>query len=372
MKLIKFLLLCGALISGCVNAMTVVGPTPNVVSVQEYEISSGAPADIKLWDNDYDGSTGYDSLTGGYGCVYQDIQQTCTHSSNSSIITMVLTEKRSKMTHAFKVKGYMNSFYYDSANPSNSYVCGNSIALNNKSYYVGCSPKPNTNSRVLTVVMLQSEMNNLPVGGVWEGVLKLRYSDWYGNHPVDYTANITLKGKATGKQDIYFPEFNGANPLVQLDLHPTGSVTGNNYVQDVTNLDMCLYDGFNSNSDSMTLSFKDEGKMASFRKDGYFSIYNTASGETYEGERIDYRVEMFDPHSKGWRTVKNNDPFTLSAGVNGTDQIRPVRLPSITYPVLCAPAPLRLIVDKFRVSNKAAGYYKGILTVEFSPSLNSI
>lgn len=42
---------------------------------------------------------------------------------------------------------------------------------------------------------------------------------------------------------------------------------------------MCLYDGYNSNSDSMTLSFKDEGKAAAGRKTNYFSIYNTASGE---------------------------------------------------------------------------------------------
>lgn len=214
------------------------------------------------------------------------------------------------------------------------------------------------------------EMNNLPVGGVWEGQLKVGFNK--ADTVVNYSADIVLKGKATGKQDIYFPEFNGANPLVQLDLHPTGSVTSNSYVEDVTTLDMCLYDGFNSNSDSMTLSFKDEGKAAAARQNGYFSIYNTATGGTDEAERVDYRVEMFDPHSKGWRTVKNNDSFTLQAGENGQDQVRPVRLPSITYPVLCSPAPLRLIVDKFRVTDKAAGYYKGVLTVEFSPSLNSI
>lgn len=372
MKLIKFLLLSGALISSCVNATTVVGPTPNVVSGQEYEIPSGAPADVKLWDRDYDGSAGYDSSFGGYTCVYQDIQQTCTHSNSSSTITMVLKERRSKMTHAFKVKAYMENFYYDSSNPSNSFVCGGTVPLNKTGSRTDCIPLPSSNSKILTVLMTQSEMNNLPVGGVWEGVLKLKYSDYFGGHPVNYTANITLKGKATGKQDIYFPEFNGANPLVQLDLHPTGSVTGNSFAEDVTTLDMCLYDGYNSNSDSMTLSFSDEGRAGDGRKEGDFSIYNTATGGTAAAERIDYHLEMFDPHSKSWMAVKNNNSFVLSAGVNGQDQIRPVRLPSISYPVLCAPAPLRLIVDKFRITDKSAGYYKGTLHVEFSPSLNSI
>lgn len=371
MKLIKFLLLCGTLISGYVDATTVVGPTPNVTTSQEYEIPSGAPADIKLWDRDYNGKTSYEASYGGYNCGFPSLQQTCTHSSSDSTITLILTERRSKMTHAFKIKAYMESIEYDSSSPNDSYICGPHKPLNKTGTRTDCDGH-NTSTKALTAWMQQSEMNNLPIGGVWEGSLRIDAVDGYGGVLVKYHADITLEGKATGKQDIYFPEFNGANPLVQLDLHPTGSVTSNSYVEDVTTLDMCLYDGFNSNSDSMTLSFKDEGKMGAARKDGYFSIYNTATGGTDEAERVDYRVEMFDPHSKGWRTVKNNDSFTLKAGENGQDQIRPVRLPSITYPVLCSPAPLRLIVDKFRVTDKAAGYYKGVLTVEFSPSLNSI
>lgn len=371
MKLATLLGLCGCLILPVSNnAQAIVGPTLSTSTLQDYELPSGAPADVYLWDRDFPGEADYNGAHAAYYCSDSSIQQTCTHTSSGSIISMILTEKRSGMKHILKLQGYLEDTYYNAADDTIA-VCGGHKKLNensgqscyNSTYAI------NTNTKLLTVYITQSEMNALPVGGIWEGQLKIQYD---GGKDTTYTANITLKGKATGKQDIYFPEFNGANPLVQLDLHPTGSVTSNYYVQDVTNLDMCLYDGFNSNSDSMTLSFKDEGKKAAARKNGYFSIYNTATGETYEGERIDYRVEMFDPHSKGWRTVKNNDSFTLSAGVNGTDQIRPVRLPSITYPVLCAPAPLRLIVDKFHVASKAAGYYKGILTVEFSPSLNSI
>lgn len=372
MRLISLVGLCCLLIgfSTCSQAFTLVGPTPSVTMQQDYEIPSGAPADVFLWTQDYPGTTGYDASFAYYNCSDTSIQQTCTHQSNSSTISMVLTEKRSKMKHTLKVQAYLENLYYDESNPENSVYCGGHRALNfynNFSCY-SSTYAYNTNTKTLTAWITQSEMNNLPVGGVWEGQLRLSFSRPHLN----YTANITLKGKAVGKQDIYFPEFNGANPLVQLDLHPTGSVTGNSFVEDVTTLDMCLYDGFNSNSDSMRLSFKDEGRAGAGRKEGYFSIYNTASAATEDSERIDYRLEMFDPHSKGWMSVKNNDAFTLSAGTNGQDQIRPVRLPSINYPVLCAPAPLRLIVDKFRVADKTAGYYKGILTVEFSPSLNSL
>lgn len=371
MKLTTLLMIPGLLISGMAAAFTPTGPVPNVSTIQDYEIPSGAPKDVYLWYEDYAGKAGYNISYGSYDCSYPDNNQSCTHQSRGSTIKLLLTEKRGGMTYPITFQAYLDPLYYDSAHPENSVTCANQRPLNNQQAW-GCGNSITTNSRALTLWLPQSEMNALPVGGVWYGTLKLKFHDPVGGNVINYQASITLKGKAVGKQDIYFPEFNGANPLVQLDLHPTGSITGNGFVEDTTTLDMCLYDGYNSNSDSMTLSFKDEGKTAASRKNGYFSIYNTATGGTGEAERIDYRVEMFDPHSKGWMTVKNNETNTLSAGENGQDQIRPVRLPSITYPVLCAPAPLRLIVEKFRVTDKAAGYYKGILSVEFSPSLNSI
>jgi CblD like pilus biogenesis initiator len=365
-----FLMICGLVLSSAACAFTPVGPTTQTSTLQDYELPSGAPADVYVWRQDYMGSYGWPQRTTRYECDFSDLQQTCTHQSSATTITVMLKEQRSGMQHPINLQGYMKSLYYDVADPENSTAsCGIEMNLNDGRYWI-CG-NVTTNSRVLTVYIPQSEMNNLPIGGVWKGKLKLTAKP-NGSGAFDYNADITLKGKAPGKQDIYFPEFNGANPLVQLDLHPTGSVTSDSYVEDTTSLDMCLYDGFNSNSDSMKLSFRDEGKTAAARKDGDFSLYNTGTGGTDEAQRIDYRLEMFDPHSKSWRSVKNNHAFTLQAGVNGQDQVRPVRLPSIIYPVLCAPAPLRLIVDKFRVTDKAAGYYKGILTVEFSPSLNSI
>lgn len=371
MKFMVGLLFCIPLVSTDVSAMTVIGPTPSAAVMQEYELPSGAPADQYFWKQDWIGKSGYYPSAGTYDCAFTNIQQTCTHQSSGSTIKTVLTEKRSGMTYTITVQAYMEPMYYDVDDPSQSSLCGNHRPLNSQSNFV-CSPEPWTNSRTLTALITQDEMNKLPIGGVWEGQLKFKFHTLYGGDVVDYQANITLKGKATGKQDIYFPEFNGANPLVQLDLHPTGSVTGNSVAEDTTTLDMCLYDGYNSNSDSMTLSFSDEGRAGDGRKEGDFSIYNTSSSGAAATERIDYHVQMFDPHSKSWRTVKNSDSLVLSAGVNGQDQIRPVRLPSITYPVLCAPAPLRLIVEKFNVAQKMAGYYKGTLRVEFTPSMNSI
>lgn len=371
MKITAFLGICGLLLSGAAMALTPVGPTPNVSTVQEFEIPSGAPADYYLWKDDYIGAYNQYVAYGTYTCAFADTQQTCTHQSGGSTITVILKEKRSKMPHPFKIQAYMEPLYYDASDPSQSEYCGKR-ALNNEGIYScwGTGFSFTSNSRAITAWIPQSEMNSLPVGGIWEGQLKLKFNK--AGVVVNYLANITLKGKAPGKQDIYFPEFNGASPLVQLDLHPAGSVTGNSFAEDVTTLDMCLYDGYNSNSDSMTLTFSDEGKGGASRKSGYFSLYNTAMSGTDEAERIDYRVEMFNPNTKGWMSAANMSSFTIPGGTNGTDQVRPVHLPNVPYTVLCAPAPLRLIVDKFRVTDKTAGHYKGTLRVEFSPSLNSI
>lgn len=209
-------------------------------------------------------------------------------------------------------------------------------------------------------------MKKLPIGGVWKGQVKL-----HSNNPsVDYFADITLNILDPNHIDVFFPEFAHATPRVQLDLHPTGSVNGNNYAQDLTMLDMCLYDGFNGNGLSYEILLKDEGKTAAGRSNGAFSIYRQGASSTDEGERIDYRVKMYDPESGGQIDVRNNESMVWT-NIN-LKHVRPVVLPGIRYAVMCVPTPLTLVVDKFNVTAKQAGYYMGKLSVIFTPSLPTI
>lgn len=99
MKLAPFLTLCVWAISGAAAAFMPSGPTPTVSTMQEYEIPSGAPADIYLWNQDYAGTYGYYDGGGTYTCQFADVQQTCSHQKSSSTITMIVKEKRSGMTH---------------------------------------------------------------------------------------------------------------------------------------------------------------------------------------------------------------------------------------------------------------------------------
>ncbi|HCN8462134.1 TPA: pilus assembly protein CblD, partial [Escherichia coli] len=221
-------------------------------------------------------------------------------------------------------------------------------------------------TKFLTLYLEQTEMKNLPIGGVWKGKVKL-----HSNSPAqDYFANITLNTLDPNHIDVFFPEFAHATPRVQLDLHPTGSVNGSNYAQDLTMLDMCLYDGFNGNAISYEIMLKDEGRPAAGRRDGYFSIYRQGGTTTDEGERIDYRVKMYNPETGGQIDVRNNENMVWNS-IN-LKRVRPVVLPGIRYAVMCVPTPLTLAVDKFSVMDKQAGYYMGKLSVIFTPSLPTI
>ncbi|WP_432763901.1 CfaE/CblD family pilus tip adhesin [Escherichia coli] len=221
-------------------------------------------------------------------------------------------------------------------------------------------------AKPMTLYLEQSEMKNLPIGGVWEGSVKLQFT----NPSTDYRADITLNVLDPNHIDVFFPEFAHATPRVQLDLHPTGSVNGNNYAQDLTMLDMCLYDGFNGNGLSYEILLKDEGRTAAGRSNGEFSIYRQGASSTDEGERIDYRVKMYDPESGGQIDVRNNESMVWT-NIN-LKRVRPVVLPGIRYAVMCVPTPLTLVVDKFNVTAKQAGYYMGKLSVIFTPSLPTI
>ncbi|HHL4464018.1 TPA: CfaE/CblD family pilus tip adhesin [Escherichia coli] len=168
--------------------------------------------------------------------------------------------------------------------------------------------------------------------------------------------------------------FNAQGGNFTFNFLPLGAIdgmrNGSNYAQDLTMLDMCLYDGFNGNAISYEIMLKDEGRPAAGRRDGYFSIYRQGGTTTDEGERIDYRVKMYNPETGGQIDVRNNENMVWNS-IN-LKRVRPVVLPGIRYAVMCVPTPLTLAVDKFSVMDKQAGYYMGKLSVIFTPSLPTI
>ncbi|HDR0519849.1 TPA: pilus assembly protein CblD [Escherichia coli] len=342
--------------------------TPNVTAEITYDLAAGR-ADYYFWNREDPPAVSYNTTWSSYKCDFPDVQQTCTASGNLSTVKIYLTEKRSGMRWPVKLKGYVDAEVWNPGGVCNGW--STQIALANGTGYQCKSASDGyiqhlASAKPMTLYLEQSEMKNLPIGGVWEGSVKLQFT----NPSTDYRADITLNVLDPNHIDVFFPEFAHAMPRVQLDLHPTGSVNGNNYAQDLTMLDMCLYDGFNGNGLSYEILLKDEGRTAAGRSNGEFSIYRQGASSTDEGERIDYRVKMYDPESGGQIDVRNNESMVWT-NIN-LKRVRPVVLPGIRYAVMCVPTPLTLVVDKFNVTAKQAGYYMGKLSVIFTPSLPTI
>ncbi|WP_336213722.1 CfaE/CblD family pilus tip adhesin [Enterobacter sp. P82] len=79
---------------------------------------------------------------------------------------------------------------------------------------------------------------------------------------------------------------------------------------------------------------------------------------------------MNNPETDAMMDVRNGELITWNT-VN-THRVRPVRLPSISYPVLCAPTPLEFRVNKFATADKNAGQYHGTLRVTFTPTTTTL
>ncbi|RZN45931.1 CfaE/CblD family pilus tip adhesin [Escherichia sp. E13S3] len=347
------------------GALTGVQAAPNVTSEITYDLASGR-ADYYFWDNEEPPGK---NMFMWYECNYANLQQTCTTSGSISIVQIYLTEQRSGMRWPVKLKCFQKVI----TSETGSVGCGEAgynrqRPLNDsggRTCYDENGPH-DADRKQLTLYLEQTEMKKLPIGGVWKGQVKLHL-----NSPSqDYFADITLNTLDPNHIDVFFPEFAHATPRVQLDLHPTGSVNGSNYAQDLTMLDMCLYDGFNGNAISYEIQLKDEGRPAAGRRDGYFSIYRQGGTTTDDAERIDYRVKMYNPETGGQIDVRNNENMVWNS-IN-LKRVRPVVLPGIRYAVMCVPTPLTLAVDKFSVMDKQAGYYMGKLSVIFTPSLPTI
>ncbi|EPB6542083.1 CfaE/CblD family pilus tip adhesin [Escherichia coli] len=337
---------------------------PSVTAEITYDLAAGR-ADYYFWNEEE--SPGNNAYM-WYECSYPNIQQTCSDSGNFSTVQIYLTEQRSGMRWPITLKGFKKAYVDDGIPGCDGYVAQTDLRDSNRyTCTVKGDPTPYyASDKYLTLYLEQAEMKKLPIGGVWKGQVKL-----HSNSPsVDYFAYITLNTLDPNHIDVFFPEFAHATPRVQLDLHPTGSVNGNNYAQDLTMLDMCLYDGFNGNGLSYEILLKDEGRTAAGRSNGEFSIYRQGASSTDEGERIDYRVKMYDPESGGQIDVRNNESMVWT-NIN-LKHVRPVVLPGIRYAVMCVPTPLTLVVDKFNVTAKQAGYYMGKLSVIFTPSLPTI
>ncbi|WP_269764085.1 CfaE/CblD family pilus tip adhesin [Burkholderia thailandensis] len=226
----------------------------------------------------------------------------------------------------------------------------------------------NQDERQLTVKIPTGELKKIPTGGVWKAnlVLNLRQRNDTGTHPKIAVFKAAIKLDVTDKNNIqiYLPEFTNATPVVDLKLRklPNGS-----RMSGTSNVDMCLYDGYNSQSTWFDVSASD-GLTIDRRDKGQYSVLLDKDKSGAYESRIDYNVSLTYAGKK--IVLPNNETVRLQ-GVNNSAG-RSVSLPGISVPVICTPTPLTLETPEFQSVWKRPGKYSSKLTITFTPSSASL
>lgn len=188
-----------------------------------------------------------------------------------------------------------------------------------------------------------------------------------------WTADITLRITDYGTQQIFFPNYSGQNPLIDLGLKINNNGTSSATAGARKTVDMCLYDGNNSTSSQISMLFRDEGKISQGREPGLFSIYRQG-GESDPSSRLDYSLSVVNPKTGQLQPVANGLEIVWT-GVNANEgmvKTRTVKLPGISGLVQCIPAPLTFSIPAFKLSSKSPGKYTGKLNVIYTPTTQSM
>ncbi|MBF7979196.1 MULTISPECIES: CfaE/CblD family pilus tip adhesin [Rahnella] len=217
-----------------------------------------------------------------------------------------------------------------------------------------------------------SELAKLTTTGTWTATLWLSLKNKAGTSNAEtdrgqtWTANITLTVKGPSAQ-IYFPAFPDSTPSVNLNLSNLPGSDNNTRASGSNTLDMCLYDGNDSTSSSMTLLFEDSvgNGDTTGRNSGLFSLFQY--NVTVPSGRLDYQVSFVNPVTGSPQVVANGIPITLDTRGSGV-ATRNVLLPGYADVYVCIPAPLTFTTPEFVLSSKYRGNYFGTLTVTYTPS----
>ncbi|MBU9866368.1 CfaE/CblD family pilus tip adhesin [Rahnella aceris] len=336
----------------------------------ELNIAKGTASTVNIWTQE---SGGYDSTNSGrWGLNYW----ACTSSTSDENgkcptgkggyaaylpVYLKFTEKRSGATQTLELQGTREAYWYN----GNCAMYGDPKPMN-QSAQNSCSGD-STDGVNLTLKIPAAELNKLPVGGIWTAQLKILLHNSSETEVYQWDSNITVNLTDNNNQQIYLPEFGEAAPRVDLNLRPLPGTKGNQtQMNGSATIDMCLYDGYGSNSTSFTLKFDDQQQGTTERNNGYFSIYSDHGDTNLDSGRIDYYVRMQAPDGKYVSVIRGDD---LVISNIQTAHIRPVHLPGIPQAVLCVPAPLELSTKTMDINSKQAGNYTGHLIVNFTPQL---
>ncbi|MFB3305996.1 CfaE/CblD family pilus tip adhesin [Pseudomonas sp. AMR01] len=217
--------------------------------------------------------------------------------------------------------------------------------------------------KTLNVWIPSSEIKRLPIGGVWTAKLVLTQSSWLPTAPVaTWTANITLNLLDSGNIQIYLPEYNTANPTIDLGLKSNGTE-----LHGRVDVQACLYDGFNAQSEKYSITMSDPNS-----KDNNFYIKNLSrSANSDLKNSIPYEVWISNLTTSSDTSIKmqNNKDHIFSNIRQLTPRL--TTLPKIPNPVYCTPWQFSLRANRLVQKEQAIGKYNGTLRIKFTPSTSN-
>ncbi|ALX93554.1 hypothetical protein AV650_08250 [Serratia fonticola] len=263
-------------------------------------------------------------------------------------ITLRFTEVKSHITKdlvLYAQKSLISNAYYPRAMNSTVSIAGGT-------------------GSALTLYMQQSELKKLPVGGIWTAKLIINYrfsSRVLSTYTTHFLFDITDKSNI----QVYMPQYgNAAMPQVDLNIRPKNNANG---YAGKNAIDMCLYDGYNTNSSSMVMQFSGVNDGGSGTNTFYLHKNDDAS------VTLPYKVNFgFTGESPG-RSIVNGESWSINQAQQlpiNWNRITAVGLPNIAIPVLCWPAKLTISTDL--PASQPAGAYSGVIKVVFTPDTTAM
>ncbi len=298
------------------------------------------------------------SLTeSGYGagdCLYPEPQTAAPTS-----LTLRFTEQRTRVTRDIRL--------YAQSTPVGCTSAPTGInSFNNFSCFAPGQGVVSNYAKSLSVWFDEQALNTLPFGGLWQATLQLRQRNLnYDMERIDWQANIDLTLRDGANATVWFPQQQTSTPRHDLALktHQVQTIPGG-VMDGRAQLDMCLYDGINNYATRYSLTVTDDEHIGNRRGD-VFSVFHKGINDNTLRRRIDYHIQL---SYNGQEFYMDNNVKRELPSLNFS-QLRPVQLPGIPTPVLCAPAPLTFITPQFNKRDKESGDYQGSVRVIFTPTL---
>ncbi|KAF1014611.1 MAG: CFA/I fimbrial subunit E [Stenotrophomonas maltophilia] len=281
-------------------------------------------------------------------CPTEDTGEEAT--SKLSIVQVLFTETRSSMSVDVAVQGSLLRAHatqrcYSDYWESDPYPLSSSVAAD-------CSFQPATGTGAQLHIP-EAKIQRL-VAGHWKGKLLLTLRKGNGQELAVQEFNFDFTITDHNAVSIYFPQYESATPLVNLDARfdPIQQTIGGRVV-----VDMCLYDGLGSQASFLGVT----ARHTSARAPGPtgFALWHETPGNA-DSQRLDYKVTL--KHS-GADVPLANGAETELQGIDSA-RLRLVLLPGMSQPVFCVPTPMTLDMPLVPVSEKQSGVYWGDLKIE--------